>query len=51
MDREARRAAVHEVAKNWTELSDWTELMHKVLKMWNTVIVKWNNQENIKSSS
>ena len=26
MDREAWRAAVHGVAKSWTELSDWTEL-------------------------
>ena len=26
MDREAWRAAVHEVAKSWTRLSDWTEL-------------------------
>ena len=26
MDREAWRAAVHGVAKNWTRLSDWTEL-------------------------
>jgi len=26
MDREAWRAAVHRVAKNWTRLSDWTEL-------------------------
>ena len=26
MDREARRAAVHGVAKSWTWLSDWTEL-------------------------
>ena len=26
MDREAWRAAVHEVAKSWTWLSDWTEL-------------------------
>ena len=25
MDREAWRAAVHEVAKSWTQLSDWTE--------------------------
>ena len=25
MDREAWYAAVHEVAKNWTQLSDWTE--------------------------
>ena len=26
MDREARRAAVHGVAKSWTQLSDRTEL-------------------------
>ena len=28
MDREAWRAAVHGFAKSWTQLSDWTELMH-----------------------
>ena len=27
-EREARRAAVHGVAKSWTRLSDWTELNH-----------------------
>ena len=32
MDREAWRAATHGVAKSWTRLSDWTELM-KIL--WN----------------
>ena len=26
MDREAWRAAIHEVAKSWTRLSDWNEL-------------------------
>ena len=26
MDREARRAAIHGVAKSQTRLSDWTEL-------------------------
>ena len=26
MDREAWRAAVHGITKNWTRLSDWTEL-------------------------
>ena len=26
MDRETWRAAVHGVAKSWTQLSDWTEL-------------------------
>ena len=28
MDREAWRAAIHGIAKNWTQLSDWTELIH-----------------------
>ena len=32
MDREAWRAAVHGVAKNWTQLSDWTELKENVGK-------------------
>ena len=27
MDREAWHAAIHEVAKSWTWLSDWTELI------------------------
>ena len=27
MDREAWRAAIHGVAKSWTRLSDWTELI------------------------
>ena len=26
MDREAWRAAVHGVAKSWTQISNWTEL-------------------------
>ena len=26
IDREAWRAAIHGVAKSWTQLSDWTEL-------------------------
>ena len=39
MDREARRAAVHRVAKSRTQLSDWTELIMTgkiVSKRWNT---------------
>ena len=33
MDREAWRAAVHEVAKSWTWLSDWTELIIQAGKL------------------
>ena len=32
MDREARRAAAHRVAKSQTQLSDWTELNWNVLE-------------------
>ena len=31
MDREAWRAGIHEVAKSWTRLSDWTELIQCLL--------------------
>ena len=30
MDREAWHAAVHGVAKSWTQLSDWTELLYNM---------------------
>ena len=33
MDREAWCAAVHRVAKNWTRLSNWTELNDKLLEI------------------
>ena len=32
MDREAWRSAIHGVAKSWTWLSDWTELMAKPIQ-------------------
>ena len=35
MDREAWRAAVREVARSWTWLSDWTEL--NMILMWNSL--------------
>ena len=34
MDREAWRAAIHEVTKSWTRLSDWTELNWMPLLVW-----------------
>ena len=40
VDMEAWRAAVHGVAKSWTQLSEWTELnwnnnvMHKLFHVW-----------------
>ena len=33
MDREAWRAAVHEVAKSWTWLSNWTERIGWVIRL------------------
>ena len=39
MDREARRAAVHGVAKSWTRLSDWTEA------------VLWETQTTVQSKA
>ena len=32
MDRETWRAAVHGVAKSWTQLSDWTELIPQTIE-------------------
>ena len=38
MDREAWRAAIHGVAKSWTRLSDWTELiLIKIPVFWKTI--------------
>ena len=46
MDREACHAAVHEVEKSWTQLSNWTELNwiavnveHLLLAYWSTVFL------------
>ena len=44
MDREAWHAAVHEVAKNWTRLSNWTELTWPILDLFfckMAISVKW----------
>ena len=37
MDREAWHAAVHGVAKSWTQLSDWTELNWFVKSLFNSL--------------
>ena len=38
MDRETWPAALHGVAKNWTQLSDWTDWLNLTLMDWNTKI-------------
>ena len=40
MNREAWRAAVHEVAKNWTRVSDWFELKNCTKKIF-TIQISW----------
>ena len=50
MDRDTWRAAVHGVAKSWTQLSNWTELM-KVKEESEKVGLKLNIQKtNIMAS-
>ena len=40
MDREAWHAAVHEVAKSWPRLSDWTELNWTEAGCWTAIMIK-----------
>ena len=47
MDREAWCAAVHEVAKSWTRMSDWTELKpawRAIKKHWNEMSMRWGKR-------
>ena len=39
MDRVVWRAAIHGVAKSWTGLSDWTELILMKISRWNYLIL------------
>ena len=41
MDREAWHAAVHSVAKRWTWLSNWTELVSNVRVSWHWAAYMW----------
>ena len=40
MDREAWRPVIHGVAKSWTQLSDWTELMNEWI-LQNEILMKY----------
>ena len=48
MDREARHAAIHGVAKSWTRLSDWTELINLLLLLYASIcssyVLFWRRQ-------
>ena len=41
MDREAWRAAVHGVAKSWTRLSNWSELMRILISFLISSVICW----------
>ena len=47
MDRDAWHAAIHGVAKSWTQLSDWTELTHWNHRVFRQLVtqLKWKQRE------
>ena len=48
MDREAWRVAVHRLAKSWTRLSDWTELIsYKVTELFTARLGTWSQKKNL----
>ena len=53
MDREAWHAAIHGVAKSWTRLSNWTELIHTYIYIYTHPLVHTilELQKNFKNST
>ena len=55
MDREAWRAAIHGVAKGRTQLSDWSDLMHKMQMIeilpGSVERIKWHNTGKVLSTA
>ena len=47
MDREAWRAAVHGVAKSWTQLSDWTELNWVIIFLRVMIELKYTKKQHL----
>ena len=49
MDREPWHAAIHGIAKRWTQLRDWTELnKHKLISSVNQVLGTWIMEPKLK---
>ena len=58
MDREAWRAVIHGVAKSWTRLSDWSDLMtpslewkHVTFILWTLILISTNSMCTINTKS
>ena len=43
MDGEAWRAAVHEVTKSWTQLSDWTNWLMNSIAVTGSILINMKN--------
>ena len=47
MDREAWRVAIHGVAKSWTGLSDWSDLIYPMISRFFTLIENMVKEERV----
>ena len=47
MDREAWHAAIHGVAKSWTQLSNWTELNYEAKTQWYKKKSVWGRRKRL----